>query len=218
MKDLHCLFLSKPDNIYTKEAVDFIRLHFSQPTVFLGTRQDKLPPEILQWKGDLLISFISHWILPPQLLANTNLAINFHPGSPAYPGTGCTNFAIYNQEEEYGVTCHHMNTKVDAGEIIDVSYFPIEAGESVYSLTQRSYAKLLEQFYRIVEIILQGKPLPVSGTRWQRKPYTRKELNELCFISPDFTETEIKRRIRATTYDKPWAYTKIGEYVFELKQ
>jgi methionyl-tRNA formyltransferase len=218
MKDLSCLFLSKPNNPYTKEAADYIRSHFHDATIFLGTRHDKLPADILNWKGDLLVSFISHWVLPASLLNNVKQAINFHPGSPAYPGTGCTNFAIYNGEKEYGVTCHYMNAKVDAGNIIDVVYFPVEDDESVYSLTQKSYGKLLEQFYGIMDLIQQEKPLPVSTEKWERKPYTRKELNELCYVSPEMSEEEVNKRIRATTYDKPWAYTKIGNHVFNLKE
>ena len=86
-----------------------------------------MPPEVLNWKGDLIISFISSWIYPQQLLSNAGFAaINFHPGSPDYPGTGCTNFAVYNGEKEYGITCHHMNATIDTGSIIQVKRFNIK--------------------------------------------------------------------------------------------
>ena len=217
-KDLRILFLRKKDNQYAQRAEDFIRKNFQQPMIFAGGRKDKLPAEVLNWKGDLMVSFISSWIYPGSLLSNaTFAAINFHPGSPEYPGIGCTNFAIYNGEKEYGVTCHHMTTGVDSGKIIAVKRFPVAANDSVYKVTQHCYKLIEEMFYEILDGILQGRPLPESHEQWKRKPYTRKQLDELCHISQEMTEEEINRRIRATTYKTPWAFTKIGDHVFKLQ-
>ncbi len=217
-QEFRVLFLGKKDNLFAERAADYINRHFRHPLIFFGTRHDKLPEEVLTWKGDLVISFISSWILPDTLLQNAAMAaINFHPGSPEYPGTGCTNFAIYNGEKEYGVTCHHMKAVVDTGNIIKVKRFPLTEEDTVFGVTQRCYGLIEEMFYEIMDCILQGGPLPVSGEKWKRKPYTRKELNELCFISPEMPMEEIERRIKATTYKGPWAYTRIGNKIFKLQ-
>ena len=165
-----------------------------------------------------MISFISSWVFPKQLLNNAAYAaINFHPGSPEYPGTGCTNFAIYNGEKEYGVTCHHMKATVDTGDIITGKTFSVKRKRFVYDVTQHCYQLIEEMFYEIMDCILQGKPLPLSDEKWKRKPYTRKQLNEFCEIKPDMSEEEIEKRIKATTYKHPWAFTKIGDRVFKLE-
>jgi methionyl-tRNA formyltransferase len=217
-KDLRILFLRKKDNQYAQRAEDFIRKHFQQPLIFAGSRKDKLPEEVLNWKGDLMISFISSWIYPGQLLSNAGMsAINFHPGSPEYPGTGCTNFAIYDGTKEYGVTCHHMNAGVDSGKIIAVKRFPVNEADTVYSITQHCYKLIEEDFYEIMKRILNGQPLPVTNEQWKRKPYTRKQLDELCTITPDMSEEEVTKRIKATTYKTPWAFTKIGKHIFKLQ-
>jgi methionyl-tRNA formyltransferase len=217
-KDLRILFLRKKDNQYAQRAEDFVRKHFQQPLIFSGSRIDKLPDEVLNWKGDLMISFISSWIYPEQLLSNVAFAaINFHPGSPEYPGTGCTNFAIYNGAKEYGVTCHHMNAGVDSGKIIAVKRFPVKESDTVYNVTQHCYQLIEEMFYEIMNGILNGQPLPVTNEQWKRKPYTRKQLDELCTITPDMSEAEINKRIKATTYKTPWAFTKIGKHTFKLQ-
>jgi methionyl-tRNA formyltransferase len=217
-QEFRILFLGKKDNQFTERAADFIQRHFRHPTIFTGDRHDRLPAEILDWEGDLLISFIGSWIIPRELLKKASYAaINFHPGSPEYPGTGCTNFAIYNNEKVYGVTCHYMNAEVDSGNIIAVKRFPVSENDTVYGVTQECYKLIESMFYEIMDCILQGKPLPVSGEKWKRKPYTRKELNELCYISPEMPEEEIERRIRATTYRGPWAYTRIGNRIFRLQ-
>ncbi|MEI9946706.1 MAG: formyltransferase family protein [Chitinophagaceae bacterium] len=212
------LFLSKKDNEYAQRAADFIKKNFTDPLIFFGDRKESLPYEVINWKGGLLISFISSWIYPKQLLESAAYAaINFHPGSPEYPGTGCTNFAIYNEEKEYGVTCHHMKASVDTGNIIAVKRFPLKQKDTVYDVTQHCYQLIEELFYEIMDCILQGNPLPTSGEKWQRKPYTRKQLDELCEIKPDMSEEEIEKRIKATTYKYPWAFTKIGNRIFKLE-
>ncbi len=165
-----------------------------------------------------MISFISSWIYPGTLLSNAAIgAINFHPGSPEYPGTGCTNFAIYDEAKEYGVTCHHMNEGVDSGKIIAVKRFPLDENDTVYSVTQHCYQLIEEMFYEIMNRILKGQPLPDSVEKWKRKPFTRKQLDELCTITQGMTEEEINKRIKATTYKTPWAFTKIGKHIFKLQ-
>ena len=72
------------------------------------------------------------------------LPINFHPGSPEYPGTGCTNFAIYNKEKEYGVTCHYMKTSVDSEILSQVKRFPITGRRHGIWVTQQCY-QLIEE-------------------------------------------------------------------------
>jgi methionyl-tRNA formyltransferase len=217
-QEFRVLFLGKKDNLFAERAAEFIRRHFRHPLIFTGDRHDKLPEEVLNWEGDLLISFISSWIIPGILLEKAAYAaLNFHPGSPEYPGIGCTNFAIYNGEKEYGVTCHYMKATVDTGNIIAVKRFPLKENDTVYGVTQQCYSLIEELFYEIMDCILQGGLLPSSAEQWKRKPYTRKQLDELCYISPHMPEAEVERRIKATTYKGPWAYTKIGNKIFKLQ-
>ncbi|RYF96791.1 MAG: hypothetical protein EOO00_01825 [Chitinophagaceae bacterium] len=221
MKDgstLRVLFLCKQENPYAQRAAAWLTGHFPDAFIFSADRNQPLPPEVLTWSGHVIISFISSWVLPASLLERAELAaINFHPGSPDYPGTGCTNFALYNQEKEYGVTCHYMKAVVDTGNIIKVVKFPLKESDTVYGVTQHCYQLLEELFYEIMEKIGNGEDLPVSDEKWTRKAYTRKELNELCEIKPDMPEEEIERRIKATTYEFPWAFVRIGNRIFRLQ-
>lgn len=145
-------------------------------------------------------------------------AINFHPGPPEYPGIGCNNFALYEGAKEYGVTCHHMAAQVDTGAIIAVKRFPIFATDDVAGLLLRTYEYQLVLFYDIVSLILEGKPLPESEEKWARKPFTRKEFNDLTRITPNMSKEEIAKRIRATTFDVWRPCVELGGFVFELKK
>jgi methionyl-tRNA formyltransferase len=205
---LKVLFIAKAENFYAKTAADFIQLHFENPVMIFSKRGDPIPQQVYEWKGDLLVSYLAQWIIPDTVLANASLAaINLHPGPPEYPGIGCTNFAIYNGEKEFGITCHHMLPKVDSGSVIAVRRFPVFETDTVFSVTQRCYTFILHLFFELLSDILLGKGLPESKENWTREPYKRKDLNELCALQPGMSEEEIQRRIKATTFgDKVWAF------------
>lgn len=205
---MRVLFIGKADNQYATAAAELIRHHFHDAHIVFSSRTEPFPEWLREWKGDLLISYLAQWIIPAELIANAEFAaINLHPGPPSYPGIGCTNFAIYNEEKEFGVTCHHMLAKVDSGSIIAVRRFPILEGDTVWTLTQRCYVEILHLFYSLMTDLLEGKDLPVSQEDWTRRAYKRKELDELCQLRADMSDEEIQRRIRATTYgDIVWAY------------
>ena len=212
------LFLGKQDDGHTLEALTFCKSNFDDVSAHLGRWGDPLPDEARRWQGDYIVSYLSRWVVPAELLARARkAAINFHPASPEYPGIGCNNFALYEGATEYGVTCHHMAPRVDVGSIIAVRRFPIYPDDDVEALLSRTYDAQLALYYEIMGVIQSGEPLPQSNEQWTRKPFTRKEFNDLGRIRPDMSREEIARRIRATRFG-PWKPTiEVQGFVFELK-
>jgi len=192
------LFLGKANDAHTERAIDFCRLNFAEVRALVGKWGEPLPSPARAWAGDCIISYLSRWILPEDLLKRAETAINFHPGPPEYPGYGCNNFAVYENAREYGVTCHHMVPRVDTGAIVDVRRFPVFSSDDAGTLLARAYDYQLALFYDIAGRLIRGEPLPVSGERWSREPFTRKQFSELGRVTPDMTEQEIARRKRAT--------------------
>lgn len=216
-RGLKILFIGKADDQYSKYAGEFISLHFPETLTIYGKRGELFPAEASEWKGDIIISYLSQWIIPETVLRNASvMAINFHPGPPDYPGIGCTNFAVYDGVKEYGITCHHMLAKVDTGEIISVKRFPVYQTDTVFSITQRCYALILNQCFEIMDYIIREEPFPECNEKWTRKPYLRKELNRLCRITPDMPIEEINRRIKATNFVRHWAFMQVGDNIFKL--
>ena len=180
---------------------NFILKNFQNPLILAGNAGDPLPNSLLSWEGDYIISFLSPWIIPPEILEKSRKeSINFHPAPPKYRGIGCYNFAIYNEESEYGVTCHKMIEKVDSGEIIACKYFPLYGTESVSALKEKSMVYLVQLFYEIIDLILKNKPLPRSNEKWAKIFYNKNKLQELCKITLDMPENEIKKRIHASYF------------------
>jgi methionyl-tRNA formyltransferase len=218
-RDLSILFLGKKGDAFTEKALAFLRARSRSVQAHLGGWGDPLPPDAAAWKGDLLLSYLSRWVVPETLLKSAKLAaINFHPGSPEYPGIGCNNYALYDGAATYGSTCHHMATRVDTGAIVAVRRFPILPTDDVKALLDRTYENQYALFEEILGLVFAGKPLPVSKEHWKKgKPPTRKEFNELSRITPDMTKEEIARRVRATSFG-PWKPTvELHGFTFELK-
>lgn len=194
------LFLAK-HKPFADDAAELLKLHFPNAEIVFGNLKEAFPEHLRQKQFKYVISYISPWIVPPDVLANaTCAAINLHPGPPEYPGIGCTNFAIYDGVKEFGITVHHMKEKVDSGDIILVERFPIFSNDSVYTLSQRCYAYIFIAFIKLLPAIIDNRPFPTSDERWQRNPYTRKQLNALCRLTSNMPREEVERRIRATTY------------------
>jgi methionyl-tRNA formyltransferase len=195
------LFISKKTK-WCQKAKKYVLQKFENVEVIQGENGENFPHKINNWKGDLILSYLSPWIIPEKNLKNSKTSINFHPGPPKYGGTGCYNFAIYNEEKRYGVLCHHMEKKVDSGEIIRIKEFPTSKDETIISLKEKSMKNLIKLFYDIIDLIKDGKELPTSKRKWKKRPYTRKDLQEICEINLDMSQKEILKRIRATYYPK----------------
>ena len=130
-------FLTKIEKLGVKEAIAYTKKavkNLDCLDIYHGKPKDKIPEKLFNTKYDLLISYISPWIIPEIVLLKTKKwNLNFHPGPPEYPGIGCFNFAIYDSVDQFGATAHIMEPKVDTGEIIGVERFSITKNETVES-------------------------------------------------------------------------------------
>ena len=210
------LFLGKADDPDCSRALEYCQQHFAPVTHCLGRWGDPLPDPARNWQGDHIISYLSRWVVPPEVLAHARkAAINFHPASPHYPGIGCNNFALYEDAAEYGVTCHHMAPQVDTGRIIAVRRFPVLPEDTVSTLLQRTYENQIALFIEIAALMAEGRDLPAAAETWTRRPFTRREFNALFRVTPDMSRAEIARRIRATSYGRYQPYLEIEGFRFE---
>tara|TARA_S200000501_G_C20826024_1_gene744993 strand:- start:652 stop:1320 length:669 start_codon:yes stop_codon:yes gene_type:complete len=207
-------FLTKIEKLGVKEAIAYTKKivkNLDCLDIYYGKPKDKIPKKLFNIKYDLLISYISPWIIPETVLAKTKKwNLNFHPGPPEYPGIGCFNFAIYDSVDQFGATAHIMEPKVDTGEIIGVEHFSITKNETVESLSIKTYNAQLDLFKKILSSISENNCLPKSEEKWKRKPFRRFELEQLATIDLNMSKNEIEKRIRATYFPgKPSPFIEI---------
>ncbi|MGQ0649205.1 MAG: formyltransferase family protein [Gemmatimonadaceae bacterium] len=195
------LFIGKADDPGTQRALEHCRSMCANVEAHVGRWGDRLPQSARTWSGDLIVSYLSRWVVPAPLLERARIAaINFHPAPPEYPGIGCINFALYNEVAQYGVTCHHMAPRVDTGALIAVRRFPVLESDSVGTLLDRTYEHQLELFRDVLDALWNTGAFPVSSERWTRAPYTRAEFDALGVLTPSMDAGEVRRRVRATQY------------------
>ena len=161
-----------------------------------------------EWTGDYIVSFRSRVILPPWLLQRANsCAVNFHPGPPEYPGSGCVNWALYDERSEYGVTAHLMDARVDSGAILRVHRFPIAPHHSVADVLLRTHAELFLLAHSFLSFIRTSPADELyawatsSDERWSGSPRPLSSLDALQTIDPvSISPQELSRVIRATKF------------------
>ena len=211
-----CL-ITKKEKPGVSEVVSFLTKRASTINILYQEDHAKFPSNLFNSTCDIFISYISGWIVPMKILERTRLwNINFHPGPPEYPGTGCFNFAIYNSEEDYGTTSHLMKPKVDTGKIIYVNRFKIKKNETVKSLSDKTYLYMLKNFYYVLDNIFKNKRIPQSSEKWKRQPYKRSDLEELAEVKCDMDKKKVSKIIRATYLPgKPAPFIKLNGHKFE---
>jgi methionyl-tRNA formyltransferase len=205
---------------YFDEIINYTKKFFKKIFVFNSGNKKLNLNKISKIKPDILISFISDKILPTYILNKTRVYnINFHPGPPEYPGFGCYNFAIYEQSKTYGCTAHIMEKKVDTGRIIHVRKFKLKKEISLIDLIKKTHNESIKQYKYIIKKFLHNKNLNFSNQYWLRKPFKKKNLENLCKLSLRMSSKEIQKRIKATHYpNKPSAYIIFKGLKFEYKQ
>jgi methionyl-tRNA formyltransferase len=199
-----------------KNVHKILRNIFNRYDLILGEVGDRFPVKKMMGKYDLLISYLSPWIIPKKILKRNKLNINFHPGPPNYPGIGCVNFAILNKEKFYGCTAHVMNKKVDTGKILAIRKFKIDQNTTVNQLLNRTYKEMEKLLLTTIKKIKNNKKFP-NSIKWKKKPYKRKDFLKIFEINKKDSVTKIKKIIQATNYsDYPGAYIKLANYKFQL--
>jgi methionyl-tRNA formyltransferase len=194
------VLLTKKD-LWSQQAAKLVQAVAPMPVIWQqGQPGDAAPAAFDIPSITLLISFLSPWIVPADVLERSKDAINFHPGSCDYPGTGCYNFALYEGAAQFGAVCHHMLPRVDTGEVIAETLFPVLPHDRVETLKLRTMVTMLEMLHIQLSRYATGDPFTRHHRQWTRPAFTRRQLNALCEITEAMPPQEKQRRILATTY------------------
>lgn len=207
--DKTVLLFSKID-WWSNKVYDYLNAHFKEVYRFRGDWGHPLPKRQIENIGevDYVISYLCPWILPKWVLDKAKEhAINFHPAPPKYPGIGGYNYAIWNEDETYGVMVHEMAEVVDSGKIYSVWKLPISEKETVKSLKEKSMVVLFNQFKKVIKWINNDNSLDsIRDTlchkpEWHTPPYTRVDFKKACEILtthwPDWITKHIKDKVQA---------------------
>lgn len=226
---IRILFICNKDDKFSVLAIKFLKEQGFNINIIWSTnvRNENLLYKIGKWKGHFIIHFASYYILQKKILKKASQAcINFHPSTPKYPGAGGASWALYNGDNDHGVTCHFMDEKIDHGKIIDVKYFKINNNENIDSLIFRTKKMQFIQFKKIIRIIKKDMLVSINKLsyiskkiRWSNKTYKTRDLDKLQTIKMRLTSKEISnidRIVRSTFINNYKPKILMGKHQFVL--
>ncbi|MDP2691515.1 MAG: formyltransferase family protein [bacterium] len=133
----------------------------------LSDTEDVNSHETLQvlesWKPDVLITLYFDQILKKSVLRiPKQAALNLHPGGlPLYRGLWPDFWQLLHGEKRAGVTLHHLNEQIDAGDVIAHMNFPIHKKDTKFSLGLRSAQHGAKLLIRVLQQMRKGIKLPM---------------------------------------------------------
>lgn len=220
------MFFGQKSCGYSQKAYAYLQhLGFEVTPVWSTNRQEKLPEDVMAWEGDYIFCFRSYYILKKPLLDRAKIAaINFHPASAEYPGSGCVNWALYDNSSTYGTIAHIMTEKIDNGAIIECRRFPVLPQDTVDTLLARTHLKTYDLILDIAtglalegEAFLRRKIEAASHEKWRGEARKMHEIDALQNIPLTATKEEMERVIRATNTPKFPPYIMFHGRKFVLK-
>lgn len=119
---------------------------------------DEFIQTVQSFDCDLLVSMSFNQIFKSKIINLTRLkAINCHAGKlPFYRGRNILNWALINDEKEFGITVHFIDEGIDTGDIVCQQLYPIDDKDTYATLLQKSYSGCAELLYKAVRQFLDG--------------------------------------------------------------
>ena len=108
---------------------------------------------------DLFVSMSFNQIFRKKLSDTPRLkTINCHAGKlPFYRGRNILNWALINDESEFGITVHYIDQGIDTGDILAQRVLPITDEDTYATLLQRSYPACAELLYGTIRQLQAGE-------------------------------------------------------------
>lgn len=160
-----CARWENPDPVL-KEMADRYRIEFFveknvNSEVFLGQLRSK--------SCDIFVSMSFNQIFRKGFFSLPSLGtINCHAGKlPYYKGRNILNWALINDEKEFGITVHYVDEGIDTGDIIYQESFEITDADDYNSLLNRAHTGCGEVLYKALVGIRDNKlsRLPQSSLK-----------------------------------------------------
>ena len=110
---------------------------------------------IAQYNCNLFVSMSFNQIFSNEVFNLPKLkTINCHAGKlPFYRGRNILNWALINDEKEFGITVHFVDDGIDTGDILLQEVFPISNGDDYSTLLKVAYIECANILYKAVKLI-----------------------------------------------------------------
>lgn len=112
-----------------------------------------------KYESDLFVSMSFNQIFKKEIIGIPKLGvINCHAGKlPFYRGRNILNWALINDEKEFGITVHYIDEGIDTGDIINQYIYPITEKDSYKTLLEKAYIECARILYDSLLLIKENK-------------------------------------------------------------
>lgn len=111
--------------------------------------------KVREYNVDLFVSMSFNQIFKSEMINLPKYGtINCHAGKlPFYRGRNILNWALINDEKEFGITVHYMDEGIDTGDIILQESYPITDEDDYGTLLTRAYEGCADVLYRAMKMV-----------------------------------------------------------------
>jgi methionyl-tRNA formyltransferase len=113
---------------------------------------------IKKYNCDLFVSMSFDQIFKQKIYKYPKLGtINCHAGKlPFYRGRNILNWALINDEKEFGITIHYIDDGIDTGDIILQRTYPINDNDNYKTILETAYTGCSSILYDALKLIQMG--------------------------------------------------------------
>ena len=169
---------------------------------------------INSYECDLFVSMSFNQIFKTRLINTPSLgSINCHAGMlPFYRGRNVLNWALINDEKEFGITVHYIDEGIDTGDIIMQKSYEITDDDDYSTLLKKAYSEC-------ASILFQSIKNLQSGNVMIKKQIEISEFGSYCsariegdeFLNWDQSSRDVFNFVRAICDPGPQARTWLNE-------
>jgi len=172
--------------------------------IIIPPRRNVNSPKLIRMlsflKPDIFLVIGCNQIFSEELLKVPRItSVNFHYSLlPKYGGRGATIWPLYFNEKFSGITFHHMDVKVDRGDIILQKQFPIDPRMDGESLAAELIKLGVNSINELIELLCTKIPhIPQKG---HRSYFYSAQIKKFFVLDPKCSVKENLRRIKARGY------------------
>lgn len=150
-----CARSDAPDPILKIKAAENGLDFLTHPKI----NSDEFLGRMIKYNCDLFVSMSFNQIFKAKLINLPKLkTINCHAGKlPFYRGRNILNWALINDEKEFGITVHYVDEGIDTGDIISQKNYLITDDDDYSTLLQRAYEGCANNLYDAIKVIQNGR-------------------------------------------------------------
>ena len=157
-----CARFDRPDPVLREQADLHGIVYLTHPNI----NANDFMETIVGHGCDLFVSMSFNQIFRKRLIHTPRLkTINCHAGMlPFYRGRNILNWALINDEKEFGITVHYVDEGIDTGDILAQETFPIDDSDNYATLLERAYRGCAELLYGTLKQRQAGQSVPRAQT------------------------------------------------------